>query len=207
MASKWINVRGAVKWTKLYDADEFAGAKRWIMSFYPENEKEWDVINKAGIQLRPKEDDLGKFISLRRPVSKVFGDDITFFTPPKITGAVNVHYVDGDGNEIRQFKKGDKVERVGEPTLIGNESKVIVNICVYDTRQGKGHRLEAVNVLDLVEYTGGNNKSDAERGLSGDEDVAEFEPVNEAKPAVEPKAKKPTEKKTTEEEFQDSIPW
>lgn len=39
--------------------------------------------------------------------------------------------------------------------LIGNGSKAIVKISVYDTRMGKGTRLEGLTILDLVEYEGG----------------------------------------------------
>lgn len=39
--------------------------------------------------------------------------------------------------------------------LIGNGSKAIVKISVYDTRMGKGTRLEGLTVLDLVEYESG----------------------------------------------------
>lgn len=200
MASKWINVKGKVKWAKVYEADDYQGAKRWALNFYPDNDKEWDVIKKNGLQLRPKEDDLGKYIQLRRSVSKVFGDDFTFFAPPKITGAVNVHYVNEAGEEVRTFKKGEKVERVGEATLIGNESTVIANICVYDTRQGKGHRLEGLNVLDLVEYTSsGNSKSDAER-------EAEKEDRNEySMPEVQ--TKKTANKKSIAEDMDDELPF
>lgn len=200
MASKWINVKGFCKWAKVYDPDDYQGAKRWALTFYPDNEDEWAVIKKSGLQLRPKEDDLGKFIQLRRPVSKVFGDEVTFFSPPKITGAVNVHYVNDEGEEVRQFRKGDKIERVGEPVLIGNESKVIVNICVYDTRQGKGHRLEALNVLDLVEYSASNNKSDAERAAG-----VRDEPEEEERPKAE--MKKETSKKSMGSIMNDELPF
>ena len=200
MASKWINVKGRVRWCKVYEADEYAGAKRYVLNFYPENQKEWDVIDKAGIQLEPKDDDLGKFIRVRRDFKRTFGDDLVFFTPPKITGAVNVNYTNEKGDEIKQFSKGDTVERVGEPTLIGNESYVMLNICVYDTRQGKGHRLEAINVIDLVEYTGGNTKSDAERG-----DLDETEEAK--KPAVEEKRTEKVEEPSVSKDLDDEIPW
>jgi hypothetical protein len=53
----------------------------------------------------------------------------------------------------------------GEPfdDLVGNMSKGEVIISVYDTDMGKGHRLESVNVTDLVRY---ERPSDNEEGNS-----------------------------------------
>jgi hypothetical protein len=36
--------------------------------------------------------------------------------------------------------------------LVGNGSKVTAKVAVYDTRMGKGHRLETVRVDELVEF-------------------------------------------------------
>lgn len=153
MATTYYNVKGRIKWPKLYEPDEYAGAKRYMVNFYPFDGAEWEKVQKSGIQSTVKEDEDGKYIVLRRPASKLIKDDLVIFCPPEITGAVNVHYVDKNGEKVRSYNKGEKtVERVGDPVNLGNGTLVVVNFCVYDTRQGKGGRLENLKVLDLVVF-------------------------------------------------------
>lgn len=153
MATKYLTLKGNFKWAKVYEPDEYSGDKRYIVNFYPIDGGEWEKYNKSGLQLKVKEDEDGKFITLRRSVKRVFGDDIVFFAPPEITGAVNVQYKNSKGEVVRSYKKGDEEPvRVGEAVQIGNMSMGLVNIAAYDTAKGKGHRLENIKVLDLVAY-------------------------------------------------------
>ena len=159
MSSNWINLKGTISWAKVYEPDEPSfGDKRWKVSFYPMNDDEWAIFDKSGMQMEKKEDQDGKkFVTFRRACKKLFpkDDEATFFNPPEITGAVNVSYVNPDNNEkVRSYKKSEikNIKIVGEQTEIGNGSVCIVNLCVYDGGKGKGHRLESINVLDLVEY-------------------------------------------------------
>ena len=197
MATKWINVKGTVSWAQVYEPDEYAGDKRWKVTFYPANGEEWETLRKAGVQLEAKEDKEGKkYVNLRRSVKRLYGDDVTFFTPPTITGAVSVQYLDkATGKPVRSYKKGDgtEVEVIGEKVLIGNGSVVMVNIAVYDTQKGKGHRFEAMKVLDLVSYDP-DSKSDAETAVDSPEEVKAETPVA------------PVEKKK-KEDLNDEIPW
>ena len=150
----WLNVKGTVRWAKVYEPDEFDGARRFIINFYPDNGEEWEKLNKSGIMVEPKEDQEGnKYVRFRRDMKKTFDDEVVFFTPPEIKGAVNVHY-EIDGKKVFQYKKADadKLTTVGEQTLIGNDSRVIATVTLYNTSRGKGHRLMSLNVLDLVEY-------------------------------------------------------
>ena len=153
MATTYLNVKGTVKWVKLFEPDEYAGTKRWMINFYPHDGGEWEKITKSGVQLETKTDPDGKFIRFRRDCQKLIKDDLIVFCPPEITGAVEVHYTNAQGDKIRQYTKGDKitVNRVGDPVTIGNGSLVVANLSVYDTARGKGHRLESVKVLDLVD--------------------------------------------------------
>lgn len=191
MATQYANLKGTIKWAKLYEPDSYAGAENWTLNFYPYDGAEWEKFQKTGLQLKVKDDPdgtSGKFFKLRRPTKKLIRDDLVVFSPPEITGKVNVSYQDADGNKIRQYNKGDKVsvQRVGDPVDLGNGTLVVVNISYYDTAKGKGHRLENVTVLDLVEYKSAEPKA----------------PVHEDAPKEEPK----TDKKS-KEDLNDDIPW
>lgn len=152
MATTYWNVKGTVKWAKVYEPDDYLGQKKWVVNLYPHDGAEWEKIQKSGIQSTVKEDTDGKFIVLRRQVSKVIKDNLVVWCPPEITGAVDVHYTNDAGEKIRSYNKGEvkNVQRVGHPEPIGNGSLVIVNFSAYDTHQGKGCRLEGLRVLDLV---------------------------------------------------------
>lgn len=204
MATNYINVKGTLAWAQVYEPDEYAGDKRWKVSFYPFDGNEWEKLRKAGVQLESREDKEGKsFVVLRRACKRLFGDDVTFFSPPHITGAVNVAYVNkGTDDLVRSHKKGDgvEIEQVGERVLLGNGTVAIANIAVYDTAKGKGHRLEALKILDLVEF----NPDRVERP----ETQAET-PKVEDKPAPAKETKARTAKAETEvkEDINDEIPW
>ena len=200
MASKWLNLKGRVKWCKPYEPEEYKGDTRWTVTLYP-LDSEWDKFNKSGLQLEVKEDDDGKFIRLRRTAKKLFPKDeeITKFSPPTISGAVNVAYVDEKTNApIRSFKKSDGVvmKTIGEQVNIGNDSLCLVNICTYDTQQGKGHRWEGLTVLELEEY---NPTVQAP--------IVAQEPVPPVKEEVKKAAKKKEDTPTIKEDMSDEIPW
>lgn len=200
MSTKWITVRGIVKWTKIYDLDVFMGGANWKVDFAPLNAQERKKWDDTGIQLKfKKEDDGYEYVRLRRPEKKFFSDEVSFFAPPEVTGAVNVQYQDENGERIRQYKKGDKVNRVGEPVEIGNGSEVLVNVCYYDTQKGKGHRLESINVLNLIEFVRGEGKAPE----TLDQEEHKVETI--VKPEV--KKEKSKEVKTLKEELNDEIPF
>lgn len=200
MATRWLTVKGIVKWSKVYELDAFLGSSNWKVDFAPLNAVERKKWDDSGIQLKfRKEDDGLEYCRLRRPEKKVFNDETTFFAPPEITGAVSVQYQDENGERIRVYKKGDKVNRVGEPVEIGNGSEVLVNVCYYDTVKGKGHRLESINVLNLIEFVRGEGK--APEAL--DQEEHKVEAIS--KPEV--KKEKTKVEKTLKEELNDEIPF
>lgn len=186
MATSYFNVKGRVKWPKVYEPDDYLGQKRYVIQFYPFDGAEWEKIQKSGIQSNVKEDTDGKFITLRRPTSKLIGENLVIFCPPELTGAVDVHYVNDAGEKIRSYNKGEvkDVKRVGDATPIGNGTLGIVNFSAYDTRQGKGCRLEGFRVLDLV-------------GIEPKEEKVKEEDVQEGE---EVEVKK-------DENLSDDIPW
>ncbi len=155
MATEWYNVKARIKWAKVYEPDEYAGSRRWMVNVYPFDGKEWEKVQKSGIQTQVKSDKEGdKYIVLRRGTTKVIKDDLVIFCPPELTGAVNVSYTNPEGEKIRSYNKGDfkgDITVKGERVPIGNDTVAIVNFCTYDTKQGKGHRLESLKILDLVQ--------------------------------------------------------
>jgi len=185
MTTKYETISGIAKWAKVYEPDTFSGSSNWKINLYFKDKAERSKFEATGVQLTIKSDTDGDYVTFRRPVKKVFGDEVTFFAPPEIVGEVNVKYVDKDGAKVRQFKKGEDPVRVGEPVKIGNGSVILVNFCYYDTAKGKGHRLEGINVKELVAY---EPSVDAPK-----EDVTTEESVKVDKP-----------KKA---ELNDQIPW
>jgi len=158
LATKWISIKGRLFWPMVYEPDEAFGDTRWKVNFEPFDEYEWTKFRNSGMQQEPKENNEGtKTITLRRQTRKVFpkDDEATYFTPPEITGAVSVSYVDAaTGEKIKSYKKSEKktINTVGEQVEIGNGSVGIVNVAVFDAQKGKGHRLESIQVLDLVHF-------------------------------------------------------
>lgn len=217
MATNYLTLRGTVKWTKVYEYDEYAGAKNWKVSFYPANQAEWDKYNKAQLQLVKKTDIDGEYITFRRPVQKLIKDDLVIFSPPEITGEITVKYVDENGEKVRQYNKGDKIKvlRVDEDgneiegdirvnsdnghLVIGNGSEVLLNFSYYTTVKGSGHRLESLKILDLVPVQSSNDEDHSN----------EKEMVKAVKKVIkdEAKPKKVKEEKTLKEELNDDLPW
>lgn len=197
-------MKGSIKWAKIYEPDEFSGSKRWILNFYPSDGGEWEKFQKMGTELGIKEDEDGKYVTFRRDTGKVIGDNFVIFSPPEITGAVEVRYVNDEGTSVRSYNKGDKVTvtRIGDPVLLGNGTTALVNLAVYDVKvsgkSSKGHRLENIKVLDLVEY---------ESAGGGAPVKIDPKVVEEAKKAQAAELKVEKEAPKKDEELQDEIPW
>lgn len=130
MSVKYEYFTGPCKWAKLSTPDEFRGEKKWKLNLYLDKTTK-SQLKKSGLQLKIREDEDGEYITLTRPVQKEFDDGVKDFEPPKI--------LDKEHNPL--------------DVLLGNGSKVTAKVLVYDSAMGKGHRLEAVRVDDLVEYT------------------------------------------------------
>lgn len=193
MATKYYTLKGSIKWAKIYEPDEFSGVKRWMLNFYPADGAEWEKFQKMGTELGIKEDEDGKYVTFRRPASKVIGDNFVIFSPPEISGAVEVRYVNDEGISVRSYNKGDKVTvtRIGEQVPLGNGSVVLVNLAVYDVKVAgnvaRGHRLENIKVLDLVAYEEGSGPGKVDPKIVEEAKKAQAAALKEDKPKKETK--------------------
>lgn len=141
MATEYIKLSGIVYWAQLVQPDTKYGVK-WRTRLYPD-EKSMETFKESGLQLQVKEDEVGEYITLRRDKEKLIKGKVTVFDPPKV-------FVEGklyDG-------------------LVGNGSEAVCDLAVYDTMKGKGHRLETVNVTNLVEYVPDEEKEGPDVDLS-----------------------------------------
>lgn len=130
MSTQMVYLTGITKWAKVHKPDE--KYQNFSLNLYLDKNS-WATYSESGIGVTPKEDDDGKFVTLRRPVSKVIKGDLVKFGPPAV------------------FDKDQKP--ITDP--VGNGSRVTVKVAVFDTIKGKGHRMEAVRVDELVEFKGG----------------------------------------------------
>jgi hypothetical protein len=123
----------------------FTGEAQWAHVYeakptYDKKGKEWTINLKldeasaklfadSGCQLKTNKDG---FKTFRRPTQKVIKDDLVDYAPPTVFDKNNAETTD----------------------LIGNGSTVTIKVEIYNTAKGKGHRLEAVRIEDLVVYEG-----------------------------------------------------
>ena len=128
MATETYFFKGKCKWAKVYPGQEKSQfGDRFSLDFYPEDQ---EAFKATGVQLHPKEDEDGVKYQLRREPQKLIRGELVNFGPPQVFDKANKPFTDA----------------------IGNGSTVTVKIAVYDTVKGKGHRLDAVRVEDLVVY-------------------------------------------------------
>lgn len=127
MATQYYNFKGTLRWGRLNTPDDMY--KNYYAEIYMD-EAEATKVKASGLQLKFKEDENGHYVKFRRPETKEIKNELVKFEAPKVT--LN-----------------------GEPYegIVGNGSLINLNVVVYDTRKGKGHRLNSVEVLELVEYT------------------------------------------------------
>lgn len=127
MATETYYISGIAKFPRLKQPDEQYDNYSIGVILDPASEAEYA---NSGMQMKPRSWEGDTFITFRRPEKKLIKDELVKFGPPKV--------VDKDNNPIT--------------VLVGNGSKVTLKVIVYDSRKGKGHRLEAVRVDELVEF-------------------------------------------------------
>lgn len=167
MATKIIYLTGKAKWAKVRTPDE--KYDNFTIDLFPTKES-WGEFKASGMEVRPKRAEEGEYITLRRPNNKLIKNEIVNFGPPKVLNP---------GPEETPFEG-----------LIGNGSTVTVKVAVYDTMKGKGHRLEAIRVDDLVVYEGAQATVFPSATITPDNNSAEpgEPPLNRRDPSKRPAA-------------------
>lgn len=133
MSAQLIELEGIASWAKVFENNrdmnkDFHGEGGAYTIEVQLEKEELDKLTKSGSRLKPKLREDGISINFKR---KHNHESIAEFGgAPKVVGP--------------DKKPLDK--------HIGNGSRVKVYVSVYDTKLGKGTRLEGVHVLDLVEY-------------------------------------------------------
>jgi len=134
MATQYIKLKGKLKWAQnLKECDEFRGSRFWKITMYDMDEESQKRYDESGIQCnteRKKDKDGDVAFTFRRREKQLIRDEVVRFDPPNFTGP--------DGGEVE--------------VLVANGSEGVVDLAVFDTAQGKGHRLQGVHVTKLIEY-------------------------------------------------------
>ena len=133
MAATTIYLKGAAQWAKVFPHnkdknEDFHGPGGAYVLDLVVDKEELEKFTASGSRTSPRTTDEGVVIKCKRKHNHATID--AFGGPPQV--------VDADGNDW-------------DGTLIGNGSEVEVALTVYDTKVGKGTRLEGVKVLNLVE--------------------------------------------------------
>lgn len=130
-------IEGTAQWAKLFEHNkddnvDFHGEGGAYTVDVLIDKENMDKFTESGSRVKPKLGEDGISIRFKRKHNHP--------TIPELGGPPKV--VDAEGNDW-------------DPEVaIGNDSKVRVAFSVYETRMGKGTRLNAVRVLELVEYDG-----------------------------------------------------
>lgn len=136
-------LKGIAKWAKLVDPDldYDKKSKSWKMDLFLDDAS-MELFKKSGSQLKVREDKetKAKFITIRRPTQSLMKDKLVDFAAPEV--------LDNQGGEF-PIKAEDRL----------NGSSVTVRVEVYGSRNGKGTRLEKVQINEYVPYEG--NKVEA----------------------------------------------
>lgn len=134
-----IQLKGVAKWARVREPDPDYDVYK--IDLYMDDES-FAKFKASGSQWRPRKDNDGlEFVTLKRKNNELDFRE----TPPKLTeaGPPEIYLLDKPSGEYVKWNEG----------FIGNGSKVVAVIEVFDTRNGKGSRLLRVFVEDLVEYT------------------------------------------------------
>ena len=153
MAERVLKLSGKVKWVKVAEEnlDSKFGPPQAVVDFYPD-EASLILLTTSGSRSEVKQDEDGRYVKLKRKKTRSYTDKKTGKVIEEDMGLPYVSMGVNEDGTIIPFKG-----------LIGNGSTVDVKVTVYDTKAfGKGTRLEAINVVDLVEFTPGAKERVAE---------------------------------------------
>lgn len=125
------------KWAKVREPDEKYDNFQVPLYLTPES---WTLFKESGCQLKEYTDDDGKYVVFKRRVR-----EFNYAKKEEVeNGPPDILIFQPETSQYEPFPEG----------LIGNGSDVTVRVDVYDTRNGKGHRLVSVGIDKLVEYGG-----------------------------------------------------
>jgi hypothetical protein len=130
-----VYITGEAKWARVYeDQMDTEYGERFHINVSPD-ETSLIVLKTSGSRVSGKEDEDGRlWFKFNRDNKKEFKPgEVEVLGPPKV-----VHKV---GEEYKPFDK-----------RIGNGSIVTVKLAIYNSKKGKGTRLEAVCVDEHVPY-------------------------------------------------------
>lgn len=126
MSTKIWYLSGKVAWLKR-EPDKYG---KYTVDMYldPESQSKYD---ESGLKLKERVDkDGNKYYQFyRRALGMIKGQAVEF-GPPDL--------LDKDNNGIE--------------VSVGNGSTATLKVSVYDSQNGKGHRVEAIRLDDLIEY-------------------------------------------------------
>ena len=138
MAQQEVYMTGVSGWTHLGSPGKYGN---YTVDMYLDDDS-WEKFDTVGLQLKPKEDEKGRYVTFRRPPQQqLISGKIIDHGAPKI--------VDEEGVTFE------------EPNRIWQGSTLTCRLVVYDTVKGKGHRLEAVRVEELAEREDGEGQDPA----------------------------------------------
>lgn len=167
MSTKLYTIEGQAVWAKVYEPDVYNDVAKYKIGIIPSSAKDWNTIKESGLRTKTKKlEDGREYITLSRPS-------------------------EGKMNKEGEEYGGGKPLVLGpekEPftALIGNDSVVEVLFATYDTKMGKGHRLETVMVKEHVKYEPMDGEEDTQ-GLSWKDRPAPVKKEEEVvKEVVEP---------------------
>jgi hypothetical protein len=135
MATQFFYLEGTVNWAKVQEP---------VLKYQSKTEYEYSL------DFEPDEDSLAAF-KASGSRKNVKNGSIKFNRDVEYTNAKGETVDAGKPTVLIRNEDGENEPYTG---LIGNGSKAIVKISVYDTRMGKGTRLEGLTVLDLVPFDG-----------------------------------------------------
>lgn len=162
--SRNIVLRGKAYWARVYEGnhDEFGGKEFYKITVALDPES-WSKYNQSGLGLKPKavsSDDTTPGVTFRRDLQSKSGKDKN-----------GKEWTLGGGAPRVVNSENEKFEE-----LIGNGSIVDVLVNIYQVSSGpmkgkKGHRLEAVKIIEHIPYESNDFTDDPE--FDDDNQVAE----------------------------------
>lgn len=136
MATSIYYFKGKSLWAKVYDPVPTYDKdnEEWTICLIPDEETK-GLIKSSGVRIKERVVETGDFegqtyFQFRRVKNKeIKGEEVTF-DPPDVVGPNGEQFL----------------------AKIGNGSTIVVKVSVYDTKMGKGHTLEGVQVIEHIPY-------------------------------------------------------